>query len=110
MSSFSTLLRPCSSAGTLPGSLLAEYKSTRLLMSRLHVKQVISHLAGSRERPCIVLLYERDNHIDDVGFPRSDRRLVVWACSEAARSRLALKRSSLSFEHSLPTLTVARLR
>ena len=57
-----------------------------------------------------MLLYERDNDINDAGFPRSDGRLVVWACSAAARSRLALKRSSLSFEHSLDTLTAARLR
>ena len=36
-----------------------------------------------------MLLYERDNDINDAGFPRSDGRLVVWACSAAARSRLA---------------------
>ena len=57
-----------------------------------------------------MLLYERDNEITDPGFPRNDERLVVWACSAAARSLLGLKRSSLSFEHSLDTLTAARLR
>ena len=36
-----------------------------------------------------MLLYERDNDINDAGFPRSDGRLLVWACSASARSRLA---------------------
>ena len=77
-------------------------------MSRLHLKQVNKSSRGQQR--AAILLYERDNHINDAGFPWSDVRLVVWACSAAARSRLALKRSSLSFEHSLDTLTAARLR
>ena len=102
MSSFSTSLRPCSSAGTLPGSRRCWQNIYRHgFLSRLHLKQVNKSSRGQQR--AAILLYERDNHINDGGFPRSDDRLVV-------RSRLALKRSSLSFEHSLDTLTAARLR
>ena len=107
ISSFSTSLRPCSSAGTLPGSCRCLQNIYRHgFLSRLHLKQVNKSSRGQQREA--IALYEWDNHINDAGFLRSDGRLVVWACSAAARSRLALKRFSLSFEHSLDTLT--RLR
>ena len=79
MSSFSTSLRPCSSAGTLSGSCRCWQNINRHgFLSRLHPKQVNKSSRGQQR--AAILLYEQDNHINDAGFPRSDGRLVVWAC------------------------------
>ena len=79
-------------------------------LSRLHLEQVNNQVISPRATESGHASLRTRQRYYDAGFPRSDGRLVVWACSAAARSRLALKRSSLSFEHSLDTLTAARLR
>ena len=75
ISSSSTSLRPCSSAGTLPGSMSfsAEY-NRHGFFSRLHLEQVNKSSRSTHSGHASTLICKRHND-SGAGFPRSDGRL-----------------------------------